>query len=134
MSTKFYIASRLENAETVRVLAKLLEERGWSLTYDWTKLGPVRDDRLPDVAKAEITGVEWADVLILLLPGGRGAHVELGIALARGKKVLITSPTTDPFTLTEATSAFYWAPNVRRLSHTCYSEIVEAALILAEHP
>ncbi|MDZ4172565.1 MAG: hypothetical protein U1C19_10375, partial [Methanobacteriaceae archaeon] len=35
--------------------------------------------------------IEWADVLILLLPCGKSAHMELGYAKGLGKKIIIFS-------------------------------------------
>ena len=43
-------------------------------------------------ALAEIAAVEEADVLIVLLPGGYGTHVEIGVALALGKPVILHAP------------------------------------------
>ena len=45
-----------------------------------------------DLAVAEITGIRHADVMIVILPGGRGTHVEIGAALAMGKPVIIHAP------------------------------------------
>lgn len=89
----FYIASSLDNAEAVRQLAQTLLGRG-----HWTVHGAAyRPEEsaarnvvvMRDVARAEMKGVTTADVVIVLLPGGRGTHVELGGALATGKRVLI---------------------------------------------
>lgn len=82
--TKFYIASALENADKVRDLKAALEHAGWHHTYDWTVHGSVQGesaDRLAEVAMAETIGVLEADVVIALLPGGRGTHTEFGMSL-----------------------------------------------------
>jgi hypothetical protein len=134
MQPTFYIASRLENAPQVRELRDLLIAAGWRITYDWTAHGSVRGgeadrQRIREVAAAERNGVIDADVFIGLLPGGRGMHVELGIALAcvsglatfGGLKspspVVIWSPDFErDFGVTEATSAFYHDPLVTRVN------------------
>jgi hypothetical protein len=79
----FYIASSLENVENVKRLRDELVSRGWTHTYDWSTHGSVQDDpsRWRAVARAEVDGVIQADTVIVLMPGGRGTHVELGIAL-----------------------------------------------------
>lgn len=115
---KFYIASKLENAARVRELAEALKARGWRQTYDWTVHGSVRGDRerLKETACAEWGGVQDADIIIVLLPGGRGTHTEFGMALAMGKDIVLHSEDPAPFEpASEETSAFYWAPGVTRL-------------------
>ena len=58
-----------------------------------------------------------AEVVILLLPGGRGTHVELGLALALGKKVFLCAGDAEAFA-PENTVAFYQLPGVVRLAGT----------------
>jgi nucleoside 2-deoxyribosyltransferase len=57
-------------------------------------------------------------VVIVLTPQGRGTHVELGIALALGKKVFIWHENDKYFKCTDDTSSFYWLSNVKRLNGT----------------
>ncbi len=91
MSKKYYIASGLENFEKVRELKAVLDGAGWEHTYDWTVHGSVCDStppeqrlaRLNEVAALEAEGVMCADVIIVLLPGGRGTHSELGMAIGQ---------------------------------------------------
>lgn len=100
MSKLFYLASALANVGPARKLIAELEKHGWSCTYDWTlqwekelKPDAIQDLRglelKREILNAELNGVMEADVLILFLPGGRGAHVEFGAALAQGIPVLI---------------------------------------------
>lgn len=89
---KVYIASRLENAAAVRELRDELAKRDVALTYDWTAHGSVQGqgaERMREVAHAEAKGVEDADLVIVLLPGGRGTHVEIGIAIGNGVDILL---------------------------------------------
>jgi hypothetical protein len=82
---KFYIATRLERAEEQKALAAMLTELGHSITYDWAQHGSVQSggpDRIREVAASECAGVIGADLVIVMLPGGRGTHTELGIAIA----------------------------------------------------
>lgn len=111
---RFYVASRLENADVVRDVRDKMLKEGHALTYDWTIAGSVRGDlaKLREVAEAETRGVAEADILILLLPGGRGAHVELGIALGCKKPVVIWSEDLMPLGAGKETSAFYHHPLV----------------------
>lgn len=130
---KFYIASKLENAPQVKWLAERLKAQGWEHTYDWTVHGSVQGDPTlcQQVSEKETVGVLEADVVIVLLAGGRGTHVELGIAI--GSTVLghalvekgiatscerrITVFSSDPekdFGGSGTTCAFYHHPLVER--------------------
>lgn len=115
----FYIASRLENAAQVSQVAAALVARGHVHTYDWTTHGSVQHcgtDRIREVAGLELRGVVDADVVIVLLPGGRGTHAELGIALgAGGKRIYICAEELGMFHADDRTCAFYWCPVVVRV-------------------
>lgn len=96
---KFYIASGLENAGQVAELRDILTSLGGQVTYDWTLHGSVQDqgpDRIAEVAGLEAAGVIDADMVIVLLPGGRGTHVELGMAIGNLTPVLLHGPLVGP--------------------------------------
>jgi putative component of toxin-antitoxin plasmid stabilization module len=46
------------------------------------------------------------DFIIVLLPAGKGIHIELGIALGQGKRVYLYSP-NDEVNKFETTSTFF---------------------------
>jgi len=82
--SKIYVATGLERAAEARSLMSKLGELGHTITYDWTAHGSVQRDgpgRIAEVANAEAAGVVASNVFIALLPGGRGTHTELGIAI-----------------------------------------------------
>ncbi len=124
----YYIASKLENAEQVRELKVRLDALGWKHTYDWTVHGSVQGDasRCREVAAKEMEGVYMAAVVIVLLPGGRGTHVELGCALGirdcvagddPGPRIVVYSPDPDKDFGTDGTTcAFYHHPLVERFT------------------
>ncbi len=121
----YYIASGLENFERVRALKRVLDEAGWRHTYDWTVHGSVQREpgRLAEVAKYEVSGVFRADVVIVLLPGGRGTHVELGIALGTAatveptpRIVIYTPASEEDFGTGGKTCVFYHHPLVEKFS------------------
>lgn len=102
----------------VRSLSKVLKAYGLEHTYDWTKHGSVKTEeqtRIIQVAELELQGVKDADVVIVLLPGGRGTHAELGIANALRKKVFLWAETDELFLQDDRTCAFYWNINVERV-------------------
>lgn len=114
--TKVYIATRLERANDHRMLAHALRAGGAVITYDWTLHGSVQEEgaaRITQVAVAEADGVADADAVVVLLPGGRGTHAELGMAVALGKPVIVHAENeTELLDACAKTCAFYHHPNV----------------------
>mgnify|MGYP001623410181 FL=1 len=113
---KFYIGSGMKNCELVNYYAKILKSNGWEQTYDWVKniSDNVTLEDITGYAALESQGIVDSDVVIILLPAGRGAHIELGMAMALNKKVLLCSNTKEEFSL-ENTVAFYQLPDIVRL-------------------
>ncbi len=113
---KFYVGSGMKNWELVNNYAKLLKENGWEQTHDWVKniSDDISRDDMIKYASLESQGVADADVVIMLLPGGRGAHIELGMAMALNKKIFLCSATEEEFSI-ENTVAFYELPKITQL-------------------
>lgn len=113
---KFYIGSGMKNCELVNYYAKILKRKGWNLTYNWVE--NINDDvsieDMTSYAISESQGIVDSDVVIILLPAGRGAHIELGMALALNKKIFLCSEIKDEFSI-ENTVAFYGLPNIIQL-------------------
>lgn len=89
---KVYIATGYENRSGHNRLRDKLAEHGIGLTCDWTTHESIADAahwRIADIAHDDIQGVRDADAVVVLLPGGRGTHVEIGAAIAFGKLVII---------------------------------------------
>jgi hypothetical protein len=102
---RFYVATRLENYEEQRELARRLISAGHRQTYDWTvglenvfagtfaDLWQLKSEhQMHTTGLAELQGVTSADLVVAILPGGRGTHVELGIALGSGATVVLVTP------------------------------------------
>lgn len=123
---KFYIGSGMKNCELVNYYAKTLKENGWEQTYDWVKniSDDVSIDDMTKYAKLESQGIVDSDVVIILLPAGRGAHIELGMAMALNKKVFLCSTTKEEFNI-ENTVAFYELPKVVKLVGTSDENLKE---------
>ncbi|MDF2647932.1 MAG: group-specific protein [Paenibacillus sp.] len=93
---KFYIASSLRNVDNVRSVARVLKSRGFIQTYDWTTHTNVDSiSKLREIGHEEVSGVLDADVVIVMMPAGKGSHVELGIALGTKKKIYLYSSTHE---------------------------------------
>lgn len=111
---KFYIASSFKNIEAVRYVSKQLIDEGYFQTYDWTRnerASTFKD--LKEIGQKEKAAVMEADVVIILLPAGKGSHIEMGIAIGLGKRLYLYSPNgeVDHF---ETTSTFYHLPEVQK--------------------
>lgn len=109
---KFYVGSGLQNIELVREVATELHRYGWHQTYDWTQ--NERADTFLDLKRIgnfEKEAIEDADYVLILLPGGKGSHIELGMAIALKKQVFLYSPHGEAMDM-KLTSAFYHLPEV----------------------
>lgn len=127
---KYYIATSTERVPAHNKVRDELQKMGYQITYDWTSHGSVRltsTSRLKEVAGLEMQGIFAADFVLVLLPGGKGTHVELGLSLARGKKIFIHSEDPSVFEIGPQVCAFYHAPEIVRL--TC--PIHEVASLLS---
>lgn len=116
---KFYIGSGFKNCKLVNYYSKRLKENSWEHTYNWTN-NIENYDTIEDLIQYSVLeqeGINNSDVVIILLPAGRGTHIELGIALALNKKIFLCSNTEDEFTI-ENTVNFYQLPNIVRLVGT----------------
>ncbi len=109
---KFYIASSFKNIDSVSYVSEKLKSKGHIHTYDWTKNENVLTvQELKEIGEKEKAAVLEADLFVMLLPAGKGSHVELGLAIGNGKKAYVYSPTDEVFK-TENTTTFYHLPEV----------------------
>jgi len=106
-----YIATSKAAIAVHNILRNLLAKADIPQSYDWTVEG------LQDTAEAHkqiaskcIKGVIDANLVIVLLPGGRGTHVELGAALALMKPILLYGDIS--WRKDTKASAFYWHPDI----------------------
>ena len=113
---KFYIGSGLKNSKIVNEFSKRLQNYGWEHTYNWTEneIGNETKEDLMKYATLEQKAIEESDVVIIILPAGRGTHIELGMALALNKKVYLYSNSQEEFDI-ENTVAFYQLPSVQKI-------------------
>ncbi|MES2122900.1 MAG: nucleoside 2-deoxyribosyltransferase [Chlamydiota bacterium] len=115
---KFYIATSLSRMTAHHMVRDALKTYGHEITYDWTLHGSVKSvskERLREVAALMLDGIDETDFVVVLLPGGSGTHLELGFAIAKGKKVLVHSEDPLLYELGPQTIAFYHHPDITRL-------------------
>lgn len=131
----FYIATKLDNDAAHNRLRDQLVALGHKITYDWTVHGPAFSkglDEVRRVAKAETQGVMRADFVVMLWPGGRGTHVELGMGLALGKLCYIITPVEEHHQAHKETCAFYHYP-CAVLCHTVEEFLAKLEVDVASH-
>ncbi len=117
-----YVAGGLTQQSVVRRYQQQVRDMGWAITCDWTALPATAD--LPQWQKREIydklvAGVTAADVMILIEQGaGRGAFIELGIALA--------TPTLHTIYIiaSHEWSSFYTANKIKIISQDMLDEVL----------
>ena len=110
---KFYIASSFQNKDRVRYVSEKLKNKGYIHTYDWTNESASTIEELVVIGQKEKNAVIKSDFIIVILPAGKGSHIELGIALGQGKKVYLYSPNMD-INHFDTTSTFYHLPEVEK--------------------
>ncbi|MCM3280223.1 nucleoside 2-deoxyribosyltransferase [Exiguobacterium sp. MER 193] len=117
---RFYVGSSFSNIEEVRFIRDHLLAFGHTHTYDWTQNARAASiDALRAIGEEEVAGIQTADFVVILLPGGKGAHVELGIALGTNKPVFLYD-LGDQMMNMEETSTFYHVDAVQRLEGPFY--------------
>lgn len=115
---KYYIATSLSRILDHNLVRDALKRCGHAISYDWTLHGSVKSvsiERLQEVAIFELNGVLEADFVVVLLPGGKGTHLELGFAMGNNKKIFLHSEDPSLFELGPQTNAFYHYPDLIRL-------------------
>ena len=109
----FYTASSFRNIKDVRFINDQLIKRGHCLTYDWTQSERVDTPAdLQRIGQLELDAVRASDCLILVLPAGKGSHVELGIALTVQIPVFLCMLDPTSWTGSKA-STFYHIGDIR---------------------
>jgi hypothetical protein len=125
---KFYIASSFKNIDAVRYVSEKLKSMGFIHTYDWTQNERASTfAQLKEIGQREKEAVMEADFLIVLLPAGKGSHIEFGIALGQGKKIYLYSPNDDVNNF-ETTSTFYHLPEVEKCIGTL-EELIDIVFV-----
>ena len=115
---KYYIATSLSRAPAHHTVRNSLASLGHEISYDWTSHGNVKSvskERLQEVGLLELEGISESDFIVVLLPGGHGTHLELGFAIAGGKRIFLHSEDPLVFELGPQTNAFYHHPEITHL-------------------
>lgn len=119
---KIYVAGRVKQMRRVRAVQQTFKRYGHVVTFDWT--GPEGEQK-PDwshdpewactLSKRERRGVLDADGVVLVGHGceegggGLGCFVEVGMAMAYGRPVVVYGPCRE--------SVFWYLPRVTRVRY-----------------
>jgi len=117
---RVYVATSYARRCIARAFMNALRERGFVITYDWTRHEVAQldtEDGRARIAIADLEGVRRADVFVALLPGGFRTHAELGAALGGAKPCLVVAHDAEQLA-GDHPLPFYWAPGVTRLVST----------------
>lgn len=121
---KFYVASSFKNIDTVRYVSNELINRGYIQTYDWTQNDRATSVKeLKEIGQQERNAVLKSDFIIVLLPAGKGSHIEFGIALGQGKRIYLYSQNGEVNKF-ETTSTFYHLSEVEKCIGTIEELII----------
>lgn len=113
---RFYVATGIERTAEADAAADLFRRAGWVQTYRWAAHGRVLDPaRWRGTALLESAGVQTADLVVLLLPGAKGSHTELGQALAADVPVLLSADWELVYYPDGGTCIFYHHPRVKHI-------------------
>lgn len=112
----FYIASSFRNIDQVKELTARLQSQGFVHTYDWTQNERATSyGALKQIGEQEQKAVANSDFLVILLPAGKGSHIEFGIALGLRKRIYVFAPAKELFDF-DVTTTFYHIDVVKRFT------------------
>ncbi len=124
---KIYIATKLSYQREYKELRDLLIGDGHQITYDCSVHSSTKresKERKQTIATDESFGVREAELLIVLLPGGRGTHVELGIAIGAGVPTLVVGEQFE----NGKECVFYEHPGAWRVDGLEWKKVVREAI------
>jgi hypothetical protein len=120
MKTDYTVVGRIRNHENVEKLVNGIERKGYTC-YNFLKTPATPDTPgLPweeqviqleshpdfwndqihhDLFRVDMEGLKNADTFVLLLPAGKAAHMEAGVAYGLGKKLILVGEVESPETL-----------------------------------
>ena len=111
-----YLASSWKNKEAVLRMASILRSEGYlvdafceednRISFSWdeitnemsregknretlTAIDMMKDWRVQAAFKEDRKYLDWADIVVMLMPCGRSAHIEAGYMVGKGKKLYI---------------------------------------------
>lgn len=125
---KVYVAGKWNESEHVRVVMNMLKVNGHEITCDWT--GHIHPLKSKEYALEDLEGVKNCDVLLALMPDPttfyKGAWIEVGMALALNKKVIIVGEGVS--------SVFLGHPNISVYKNKDLNEVLSKIELIVKEP
>lgn len=116
MGLKVYIAAPWIHATEASVLGSKLEELGYVITRKWWLEDGTKEHNLEFLkkcAEADITGVQFCNVLVLLdYAKSEGKAVEQGVAIDRGKPIVAVRGDNDSNNIFHKMRNYFWVKDV----------------------
>ncbi len=110
---KIFIAGSINNISSIKKLMKIIEAAGHIIVHDWT--GQFDEKRKQEFCLKDIEGIRECDVFIACMEhckiSCKGTLIEIGIALALDKKIIIIGGID---------SIYMNHPNIRMFPFTSY--------------
>jgi hypothetical protein len=112
MRKQVYVGAKYCERAAAKRLMRALEAQGHRITVDWTQHTKVDKASLALYAKEDVRGVQRCNVAIFIMERRhkyKGCWVEIGVALGKGRKVIIIGHAGD-------SCVFVDHPNIRVIS------------------
>ncbi len=128
MKYHFFLATRWRNRDKALKLIARLEKKGFSV-YNFFKsdhvIADIKEDpdetmkkfesisdwqtnsQIKQIFKQDLEGLQESEKFILLLPAGKSAHIEAGIAFGMGKKCILVGEQKEAESVYLIFSKFY---------------------------
>jgi hypothetical protein len=96
---KIQVTSTFSNAKRVKRVIEEARGRGFEVLFDWTIDVQKYSGREGRLAKSQaiLDAIKRADVLVAITPLGTSSLMELGVALACEKKIVVLGQSLDSF-------------------------------------
>ena len=127
MARKIYLIGSMKNSELPKTAIEL-RKLGHEVFDEWYAPGPDADEYWRDYEiqrgrtfKEALTGahakdvfefdkkwLDWADTVVLLMPAGKSAHLELGYSVGRGKETHIVLDSPDRWDIMYGFASHVW--------------------------
>lgn len=114
----FYLAGKFHDKLKLNtIIQRITNECNLVCTFNWTIIDDEKTHIL-DIVTHEITGVQTADVLIVIMDDPeydyRGTYCEVGCALGLDKPILLFNPCDLSYA---TTNIFYFHPNIKHFNN-----------------
>ena len=131
---KIFVAGSINNINAIKELMKSIKENGHNVVHDWTDQFDER--RKQEFCLKDIEGLKNCDVLVACMEdcrtSCRGTLIEIGVALALDKKVVVIGEIDSIYmshpnvTMFPSMNCYYFMNNCDNILKTyCNKQVIE---------